>query len=67
MRTSSLFAGQLAMGYVRYIGPGEVSGSRGKLGGMGAMPTDLAHLLELSILRNMETAPRFEEAQLCFA
>ena len=62
-KTSFLNTGQLALAYLRYIIAGELSGAWTKFGGLGAMLTNLASILELSVLRNMETACRFERTQ----
>ena len=61
--TSFLNTGQLALVYVRYIIAGELAGGWTKFGGLGALLTNLATELDLSIIRNMETASRFERAQ----
>ena len=42
---------------------GEIAGAWGNFGGSGALLTNLARFLELSIIQNMEAAPRFERAQ----
>ena len=51
------------MRYLGYIMAGGVAGSWKNLGGLAATLTILAHLLELSVIRNMETAARAEKAQ----
>ena len=38
---------------------GEISGVWAKFGGFGALPTDLAHLLDLSVARDMGAAPQY--------
>ena len=48
---------------MRYSVAGEIVGAWGNLGGLGEMFTNLAHLLELSVARNMEAASRFDKAQ----
>ena len=55
-----LITGQPGLRYVRRILAGEAAGNSGNLGRSGAMPTNLARLLELSVTRNVETASRFE-------
>ena len=49
--------------YLRFIIAGELDTSWSKFGLLGAKPTDLAQLLELSAPRNMETASRREKLQ----
>ena len=63
VKTSFLNTGQLALAYLRYIIAGELSGAWSKFGGLGALLTNLASILELSVLQNMETACRFERTQ----
>ena len=63
VKTSFLNTGQLALAYLRYIIAGELSGAWTKFGGLGALLTNLASILELSVLQNMETACRFERTQ----
>ena len=63
VKTSFLNTGQLALTYLRYIMAGELSGAWTKFGGLGAMLTNLASIMELSVLQNMETACRFERTQ----
>ena len=48
---------------MRYIVAGEIAGARGYFGGFGALSTNLARLMELPIVRNMEAASRFERAR----
>ena len=64
-KTGFLNTGQLALAYLRYIIAGEFAGAWTKFGGLGAMLTNLASILELSALQNMETACRFERTQKC--
>ena len=59
-RTPFLNSAQLALHFLRYIMTGDVAGAWQNIGGMGAA---LAHLMELSIRQNMETARRYEKAQ----
>ena len=59
-KPSFLNTGQLALAYLRYIIAGELAGAWNKFGGLGALSTNLASILELSVIRNMETARRFE-------
>ena len=59
VKTSFLNTGQLALSYLRYIIAGELTGAWTKFGGLGALLTNLASILELSVLQNMETACRF--------
>ena len=63
VKTSFLNTGQLCLAYLRYIVAGELAGAWTKFGGLGAMLTNLASILELSVLQNMETACRFEKSQ----
>ena len=63
MKTSFLNTGQLALAYLRYVVAGELAGAWAKFGGLGALVANLASMLELSVIRNMETAIRFERAQ----
>ena len=62
-RTPFLNSAQLAPHYLRYIVAGEVAGAWWKRGGVGAAQTHLAHLIELSITQNMETASRYRKAK----
>ena len=55
--------GQLTLSYLRYVVPGEIAGAWELFGGFGALLTNLAHLMELSIARNLEAASRLERAQ----
>ena len=41
---------------------GEIAGARGDVGGLGAMSANLAHLIDLSVIRKKETVPHFAEA-----
>ena len=63
-KTGSLNAGQLALAYLRYIIAGEIGGARKEVGGLGAMPADLAHVLELSVVQDTETGCLFGFAQI---
>ena len=63
VKTSFLNTGQLALAYLRYITAGELAGAWSNFGGLGAMLTNLAAILELSVLQNMEAACRFEKTQ----
>ena len=62
-KTSFLDTGKLALAYLRYIISGDLAGAWTKFGGLGALLTNLASAMELSMLQNMETACRFERAQ----
>ena len=55
--------GQPALAYLRYIIAGELAGAWAEFGGLGAMLANLASVMELPVLQNMETACRFERAQ----
>ena len=50
------------MNYLRCVVTEEISGARDIFGDLGALLTNLAHLLELSTFQNVETASRFERA-----
>ena len=63
VKTSFLNTGQLAVACLRCIIAGEIVGAWAKFGGLGALLTNLASLVELSVIQNMETASRFERAQ----
>ena len=63
VQTSFLNTGQLALANLRYIAAGGLAGARTKFGGFGAVLTNLASSLELSVIENVETACRFERAQ----
>ena len=56
--------GQLALYYLRYTIAGEVAEARSKFGGLRAMLTSLADLMELSLLPSMEIESKFEEARI---
>ena len=63
METSFLNTGQLALAYLRYIIAGELAGAWGKFDGLGAPLSNLASMHDLSVIRNMETACRFERTR----
>ena len=63
VRTPFLYTGQLSLHYLRYIIAREVAGGWRKLGGMVAELTHPAHLLGISVTRNMVTTSCFEKAQ----
>ena len=63
MKTSFLNTGQLALAYLRYIVAGGIAGVWTKFGRLGALLTNLASTMELSIVQNMETASCFERVQ----
>ena len=56
-------AGQLALHYLRLIVARDVSGTRARFGGVGAVLTSLAHVMKLSSTRNLETARRYGKLQ----
>ena len=62
VKTSFLDIGRLALAHLRYIIAGELAGARAKSGGLGALLTNLASAIELSVIQNMETASRFERS-----
>ena len=55
---------QLALARLQYIIAGAIAGDWAKSGRLGAVITNLVHLLGLSVARNVETAARFERAQV---
>ena len=61
--TSFLKTGQPTCPLLRCVVAGEVAGARGNCGGFGASLANLAHLLELAAIREIETASRFGRAQ----
>ena len=63
MKTSFLYTGQLALADWRYVVAGEIGGAWETFGGFGALLTNLATLMELSVIRNVRTANRYERAQ----
>ena len=70
MRTPFLNSAQPALRYLRYVIAAEVAGAWQKLGGNGgrnseslAALTHLAHLMELSLAQNMETAGTYWQSQ----
>ena len=54
---------QLARAYLHYLAAGKIAGAWAEFGGLGAMLTNLANILEPSVGQNMETASRFGRAQ----
>ena len=49
--------------YLRFIIACEVAGDWAKFGALGEVYTNFAHIVELSVVQNMETDSRFGEAQ----
>ena len=56
MRTPDLNTGQLDLHYLRYIVAGEAAGAWDEFGAMGATPTNLARIPELSVTQSVEVA-----------
>ena len=62
VKASFVNTGVLALACARYIVAGEIARAWEHFGGFGALLANLAHLVELSIGRNMGTASLFERA-----
>ena len=58
VKTSYFNSGQVALAHLQYIVAGEIAGSLEKSCGSGALLTNLAHLLEPSVILNIEKARR---------
>ena len=57
VKTSFLNTGQLALSYLRYVIAGDLAGAWTKFGGLGAMLTNLASLLELCAAQHGNCLP----------